>query len=74
MISPSSTNPKVTEVGDFIFRVCFTDVLQGKILASFAGKTLHAKKVAVFTDVKSDYSKDWRSISRKASLPPAGKS
>src|SRR6187397_537725 len=29
MISPSSTNPKVTETGDFIFRVCFTDILQG---------------------------------------------
>lgn len=57
MISPSSTNPKVTETGDFIFRVCFTDILQGKILASFASKTLRAKKVAVFTDVKSDYSK-----------------
>src|SRR6266545_7517102 len=57
MISPSSTNPKVTETGDFIFRVCFTDILQGKILASFANKTLHAKKVAVFTDAKSDYSK-----------------
>ncbi|HEY2952604.1 MAG TPA: ABC transporter substrate-binding protein [Verrucomicrobiae bacterium] len=57
MISPSSTNPKVTETGDFIFRVCFTDILQGKILASFAGRTLHAKKVAIFTDVKSDYSK-----------------
>src|SRR5215467_15628387 len=26
MISPSSTNPKVTETGDFVFRVCFTDV------------------------------------------------
>lgn len=25
MVSPSSTNPKVTEVGDFVFRVCFTD-------------------------------------------------
>ena len=57
MISPSSTNPKVTETGDYIFRVCFTDVLQGKILANFASKTLSAKKVAIFTDVKSDYSK-----------------
>jgi branched-chain amino acid transport system substrate-binding protein len=57
MISPSSTNPKVTETGDYIFRVCFTDILQGRILASFAGRTLRAKKVAVFTDVKSDYSK-----------------
>jgi branched-chain amino acid transport system substrate-binding protein len=57
MISPSSTNPKVTETGEFIFRVCFTDILQGRILATFAAKTLGAKKVALFTDVKSDYSK-----------------
>jgi len=58
MISPSSTNPKVTETGDYIFRVCFIDPFQGTvILANFATKTLKAKKVAVFTDVKSDYSK-----------------
>jgi len=57
MISPSSTNPKVTEVGDFIFRVCFIDPFQGTVMANFATKTLQAKKVAVFTDAKSDYSK-----------------
>ncbi|MEQ1851917.1 MAG: ABC transporter substrate-binding protein [Chthoniobacteraceae bacterium] len=57
MISPSSTNPKVTETGDFIFRVCFIDPFQGTVMANFATNTLKAKKVAVFTDVKSDYSK-----------------
>ena len=58
MISPSSTNPDVTKKGgDYIFRVCFTDLLQGRILSNFASKTLNAKKVAVLTDVKSDYSK-----------------
>ncbi|MEO6181824.1 MAG: ABC transporter substrate-binding protein [Verrucomicrobiota bacterium] len=57
MISPSSTNPKVTESGDFIFRVCFIDPFQGTVMANFATKTLKAKKVAVFTDAKSDYSK-----------------
>ncbi len=57
MISPSSTNPKVTETGNFIFRVCFIDPFQGTVMANFATKTLKAKKVAVFTDVKSDYSK-----------------
>lgn len=57
MISPSSTNPKVTETGDFIFRVCFIDPFQGTVMANFALNTLKAKKVAVFTDVKSDYSK-----------------
>ncbi len=57
MISPSSTNPKVTETGDYIFRVCFIDPFQGTVMANFAAKTLKAKKVAIFTDVKSDYSK-----------------
>jgi len=57
MISPSSTNPKVTETGDYIFRVCFIDPFQGTVMATFAHNTLKARKVAVFTDVKSDYSK-----------------
>ena len=57
MISPASTNPKVTEVGDYIFRVCFIDPFQGTVMANFATKTLKAKKVAVLTDAKSDYSK-----------------
>ncbi len=57
MISPSSTNPKVTETGDYIFRVCFIDPFQGTVMANFASQTLKAKKVAIFTDAKSDYSK-----------------
>jgi branched-chain amino acid transport system substrate-binding protein len=57
MISPSSTNPAVTQVGDYIFRVCFTDTFQGAALANFATGTLKAKRVAILTDVKSDYSK-----------------
>jgi branched-chain amino acid transport system substrate-binding protein len=57
MISPASTNPSVTQEGDYIFRVCFTDTFQGGALANFASGTLKAKKVAILTDVKSDYSK-----------------
>ena len=56
MISPSSTNPKVTEVGDYIFRVCFIDPFQGTVMANFATKTLKLKTAAVLTDVTSDYS------------------
>ena len=55
-ISPSSTNPKVTETGDYIFRVCFTDPFQGKLLAEFGLKTLNAKRVAMLTDLASAYS------------------
>ncbi|HEV2454769.1 MAG TPA: ABC transporter substrate-binding protein [Verrucomicrobiae bacterium] len=56
MISPSSTNPKVTETGDYIFRVCFIDPFQGTVMANFATKTLKLKTAAVLTDVTSDYS------------------
>ena len=55
MISPSSTNPKVTEVGDCVFRVCFTDPFQGRLIAEFARNTLNLKRVAVFSDVSSAY-------------------
>lgn len=56
MISPSSTNPKVTEVGDFVFRVCFIDPFQGTVMALFAKNTLKAKNVAVLTDAAAPYS------------------
>src|SRR5207247_9313831 len=52
MISPSSTNPRVTEIGDYIFRVCFIDEFEGRLIADFARKTLKARQVAVLTDVK----------------------
>jgi branched-chain amino acid transport system substrate-binding protein len=55
-ISPSSTNPKVTQIGDYIFRVCFTDPLQGRVLARFARQTLHVNQVAVLTDAANTYS------------------
>lgn len=56
MVSPSSTNPKVTQVGDFIFRVCFIDPFQGSVMARFTHENLKLKKVAVLKDLKSDYS------------------
>ena len=57
MLSPTSTNPKVTQVGDYIFRACFIDPYVGESLANFAKNDLNAQTAAIFTDVKSDYSK-----------------
>src|SRR5215203_2285940 len=57
MITPSSTNPKVTEVGDYISRVCFVDPFQGSVMAKFSANTLKAKTAAILGDVNSDYSK-----------------
>ncbi len=56
MISPSSTNPKVTEIGSYIFRVCFIDPFQGTVMAKFAKDTLKIHRVAVLTSVSSAYS------------------
>ena len=56
MISPSSTNIAVTQIGDYIFRVCFIDPFQGLVMAKFATNTLKVKNVAILRDLKNDYS------------------
>src|SRR5687767_15967961 len=56
MITPASTNEKVTEVGDYVFRVCFIDPFQGEVLAKFAYNDLKARKVAILRDQAQDYS------------------
>ena len=73
MISPSSTNPKVTETGDYIFRVCFIDPFQGTVMANFAGKRLQLKNVAILTDVKSDYSVGLTKFFKEGFLAAGGK-
>lgn len=56
LITPSSTNPEVTKVGDYIFRTCFIDPFQGYVMAKFMIENLKLKKAAILRDVKSDYS------------------
>jgi branched-chain amino acid transport system substrate-binding protein len=56
MVTPLATNPKVTEIGDYIFRVCFIDEFQGRVMARFALENLKTKKAAILTDTKQDYS------------------
>ncbi|QRN98624.1 ABC transporter substrate-binding protein [Archangium violaceum] len=56
MITPSSTNPTVTQKGDYIFRVCFIDPFQGFVMAKFARENLKMDQVAIFQDNKSAYS------------------
>ena len=57
LISPSSTNPAVTQAGDYIFRACFIDAFQGEVMAKFAANTLKAKKAAIMLDFNSPYSR-----------------
>ncbi|MCW1925917.1 ABC transporter substrate-binding protein [Luteolibacter arcticus] len=55
MISPASTNAKVTEAGDYVFRICFIDPFQGTVGSIFS-LSKGWKKVAILTDSKEDYS------------------
>jgi branched-chain amino acid transport system substrate-binding protein len=56
MISPGSTNPQVTQVGDYIFRACFVDSFQGRAMANFAYYDLKARRAAVFRNIDETYS------------------
>ncbi len=56
MMAISSTNPKVTEIGDHIFRICFIDPFQGAVLAKFARTSLKTKRLALLTSTNSPYS------------------
>lgn len=56
MVSSYSTSPALTRIGDYIFRVCYTDDFQGAVLAQFAIEDLNARTAVIFTDVTSEYS------------------
>ncbi|MBI9098021.1 MAG: ABC transporter substrate-binding protein [Spirochaetaceae bacterium] len=49
MVSPNSTNPKVTLIGDYIFRVCYLDSFQGAAMSDFARNDLKAETSIIIT-------------------------
>lgn len=73
MISPSSTNPSVTDVGDYIFRVCFLDDFQGWVGAKFAKDDLKAERVAILYDQAQSYSSGLADYFAKAYEQMGGK-
>jgi branched-chain amino acid transport system substrate-binding protein len=66
MITPSSTNPKVTEIGNMISRVCFIDSFQGYVGANFAKNNLHLDKAAILYDRSQAYSSGLRNDFKEA--------
>ena len=55
MISPTATNPIVTQGKKFVFRVCFIDPEQGRVGAKLALDNLKAKTAAIIYDISQDY-------------------
>ena len=56
MITPTSTAEKVTQEGDYIFRSCLIDPVQGRIMANFAYNSLEVREIACLTAQSNDYS------------------
>jgi len=56
MVTPAATSPRVTRVGDEIFRVCFVDDFQGRVIATFARRRLGLRRAALLVDSSAPYS------------------
>jgi branched-chain amino acid transport system substrate-binding protein len=66
MVTPSATNPKITEKGMWnVFRTCGRDDQQGAVAAAYIATTLKGKKVAVVHD-KTTYGQGLADETKKA--------
>ena len=54
LITPSATHEKITAVGDYVFRVCYTDAFQAAMMTKFA-RSLDVDKVAMLFDGNNPY-------------------
>jgi len=79
LVTPWSTSPKTTldaKTGapkKFVFRACFIDPFQGRVVARFAKENLKATKAAVLYDVASDYNKGIAEVFKEAFEQNGGK-
>lgn len=56
MITPSGSEESITNEGSNVFRTCFIDPYQGKLMANYASKELNAKSAAILFDTGDPYS------------------
>lgn len=73
MITPTGTNPAITQIGDYIFRACFIDDFQGTVMANFVLKNLKIKTAAIFVDNANDYSKGLAKFFKENFIKGGGK-
>lgn len=72
-IGTTTSNPTVTDVGDFIFRACWIDDYQGLVCAKMAKEMLGADTVAVLYSNADDYSMGLTSSFEKEFTAMGGK-
>ena len=79
LITPWSTTPKTTldsKTGlpkNYVFRSCFIDPFQGRVVAKFTLEKLKLKKAAVLYDVASEYNKGIAEIFKEVFEKNGGK-
>jgi branched-chain amino acid transport system substrate-binding protein len=56
MITPTGSSPEITRCGNYIFRACFSDSFQGRVLAEFARKQLQSQSAAILINANEQYS------------------
>jgi branched-chain amino acid transport system substrate-binding protein len=65
MITPTATNPEVTRGTQYVFRVCYTDDFQGKVMAKFVKEELNLQRAAVLYDIATPYNRGISEIFKK---------
>jgi branched-chain amino acid transport system substrate-binding protein len=55
LVTPGSTHDKVTEAGDFVFRICYTDSFQAVVMAKFA-RSIQVERAAILFNPSDPYS------------------
>lgn len=73
MISPIATNPDVTKIGNYIFRICYIDPFQGVVLSNFALQSLNAKTAGILVNVNDRYSEGLSEVFREYFSKNGGK-
>jgi branched-chain amino acid transport system substrate-binding protein len=73
MVSPTATNPLVTQGKKYVFRVCFVDTFQGEAAAKFAFNHFKARRAAVLTDKSQDYCVGLAEYFKKAFVKMGGR-
>lgn len=64
MIAPMASEPSVTRDRPFVFRIAYTDDVQGRAMATFARERLGAARAALLYDVTDDYARGLASVFR----------
>ncbi|MBS1722093.1 MAG: ABC transporter substrate-binding protein [Armatimonadetes bacterium] len=73
LVAIGATRTDIATLGSNFFRVCYTDDLQGPVMAKFAYDYLHLKSMAIMTDNKQPYSVGLSESFRKAFEEMGGK-